>query len=76
MWGSDFSHVFANRTYHVMDLIMTKFNEDVVHNNVNIAIEYSTMAKFFKSVYEDAQQVKLEWPVWSEDLWEYRQKTD
>ena len=52
MWGDDFSHVFANTTYAVMDKIIEDINQTIAsQNKLNITVEYSSMKRFFENVY-------------------------
>ena len=54
MWGDDFSHVFANNTYAVMDKIIGDIKQTIAtQDKLNISVESSSMKRFFQNVYED-----------------------
>ena len=76
MWGDDFSHVYANNTYDIMDRIIAEMDIDSSFKDRNYTISYSSVQQFFDDVFNDAKKNTTALPEFKGDLWEYNQNTD
>ena len=63
MFGDDFAHPQADKSYALMDTIIHRLQDEP-----NLVIKYSTVHDYIEGVKADAREMSIEWPVHTEDL--------
>ena len=72
LWGDDFSHMY-DTSYDILDKIISTLNRNLEENGLskNYQLSYSTMTKYFESVFKDGIQSKIDWKKEEGDFWAY-----
>ena len=63
MFGDDFSHPQASKSYELMDAIIKQVEMDP-----NYIISYSTVDSYIKGIQKDARDNNIVFPVHTQDL--------
>ena len=74
LWGDDFAHQRADRTFLWLDSIIADLEEAIGgHNQSNTPYKFmrSTMAEFFDSVSAEAKENQIEFSEFNGDFWKY-----
>ena len=61
LWGDDFAHKNADRTYASLDTIMLKIGEYMGHNDIDTTyrLQYSSIGEYLKGVQMDAKDKQI-----------------
>ena len=66
MFGDDFSHPQADRSYQLMDAII-----DMMQSEIEVIVKYSTVHDYIEGIKEDARRNSVVWPIYKKDLFPY-----
>lgn len=67
MWGGDFAHQ-NSLTFDTLDAIISYLESKYSHK---YQFEWSTMSRYFESVYAEAESKKIQWSRKNNDFWAY-----
>ena len=72
MWGDDFAHS-NSYSYDILDRIMKSVEDQIEENGKanNFNLHYSSVEKYFDSVFDEANRKEVEWSVETDDFWDY-----
>lgn len=61
LWGDDFAHKNADRTYASLDTIMLKIGEYMGHNDIDTTyrLQYSSIGEYLRGVQMDAKEMQI-----------------
>ena len=73
LWGDDFAHVDANRTYRILDTTIKEIQNHLQKsgNNSKFNLKYSTIDEYLSGVYQDAEAHNVTFKKEHGDFWEY-----
>ena len=74
MWGDDFSHKRADRTFYALDTIIDQLeskNDPSMHGGKKYDFRFSTMERYFNSVFNSARQNNVVFSKNTSDFWAY-----
>ena len=79
LWGDDFAHRMADKTYGALDMIMLKIREHMDKTpelKNTYRLKYSSIDTYLRSVHKDAKDLKIDWQVETGDFWRYNYRSD
>ena len=63
MYGDDFSHPEAEKSYKLMDKII-----GMMQDEKDITVKFSTIHDWLESIKEEAKRKNIKWPIYTYDL--------
>ena len=71
MWGDDWAHKDANKTYGAAEKIIKALQDKMGEYNKNYNFKFSSVGKYFDDVYKESRAKNLKYDVFKGDMYTY-----